>query len=245
VSRLLARLGVIMTMGMALLVGGGSVANAHVTVHADKAVQGGSAEIAFRAPTESDTARTVKVQVALPTDTPIAKVSVLPLQGWSYRVKKTTLPNPVSAGHGEEVSEVVGVIEWSVVDPDAAPGPGEYQVFRIAAGPLPKTDRLIFKVVQSYEDGQVQRWIDQPADAGSEPEHPAPVLALAADSTGHHGEVATLGHTEPLAAPQATTPGPAWWAAVSISLVALIAALAAVLVSVRTVRRKGGDESPA
>lgn len=243
-SRLLARLGVIMTAGLTLLMGGGSVAGAHVTVHADEAVQGGSAEIAFRVPTESDTARTVKVQVALPADTPIAKVSVLPIRGWSHRVTKTTLPNPVPAGHGEEVSEVVGQVEWSMVDPEAAPGPGEYQVFRIAAGPLPKTDRLIFKVVQSYDDGQVQRWIDLPVDNGSEPAHPAPVLALAASSTGHHGEVATLGQTEPLAAPQATTPEPAWWAAVSISLVAMIAALAAVLVSVRTVRRKGGDESP-
>jgi uncharacterized protein YcnI len=233
-----------MTMGLAFLVGGGSVAGAHVTVHADAAVQGGSAEIAFRVPTESDTARTVKVQVALPTDTPIAKVSVLPLQGWSYQVKKTALPNSVPAGHGETVSEVVGTIEWSAVDAGAAPGPGEYQVFRIAAGPLPRADRLVFKVVQSYSDGSVQRWIDQPVD-GAEPEHPAPVLALAASPSGHHGEVSTLGHEETLAAPRATTPGPAWWAAVTISLVALVAALAAVLVSVRTVRRRGGEESPA
>jgi uncharacterized protein YcnI len=241
--RLLARLGVVMTVAVALIAGGGSVAVAHVSVHADEAVQGGSAEIAFRVPTESDTASTVKVQVSFPADTPIARVAVLPHAGWTYQVTRTTLPAPVSAGHGDEVSEVVSQVEWSAAGADVAVKPGEYQVFRIAAGPLPKTDRLVFKVVQTYDDGQVQRWIDEPVAGKPEPDNPAPVLALDTAASAEHGhdEMAIV----PAATSQATTPAPAWWAAVTIALVALIAALGSVVVSIRTARRGGGDESPA
>jgi uncharacterized protein YcnI len=177
----------------------------------------------------------VTVHVALPTDTPIARVAVLPVAGWTHEVTRKALSTPVPAGHGEEVSEVVSEIRWRA----AASGvePGEYQVFRIAASPLPRTGRLVFKVVQTYDDGQVQRWIDEPA-AGAEPEHPAPVLTLdAAASAEHtHGDVAPVAATSP-----AATPAPAWWAAVTIALVALIAALGAMVVSIRTARRGGGD----
>jgi uncharacterized protein YcnI len=242
-SRLLARIGVVVTGVVALIAGGGSVAVAHVSVHADEAVQGGSAEIAFQVPTESDTASTVKVQVSFPAGTPIAKVAVLPQAGWAHQVTMTTLPAPVPAGHGTEVSEVVSQIAWSAAGPDAAVKPGEYQVFRIAAGPLPKTDRLVFKVVQTYDDGQVQRWIDEPVAGGPELEHPAAVLALdAATPAGH--EVATAGHSVPVATSQPATPAAAWWAAMAIALVALIAALGSVVVSIRTARPAGGDESP-
>jgi periplasmic copper chaperone A len=235
-SRLLARLGVVLTAAMAFTVSSGAVAAAHVSVHADQAVQGGSSEIAFRVPTESDTASTVTVHVAFPTDTPIAKVAVLPVAGWTHEVTRKALSAPVPAGHGEEVSEVVSEIKWSASG--AAIRPGEYQVFRIAAGPLPRTDRLVFKVVQTYDDGQVQRWIDEPAASGAEPEHPAPVLALEAAATAAHahGDVAPVAASTP-----AATPAPAWWAAVTIAMVALIAALGAVVVSIRTTRRGGGD----
>jgi uncharacterized protein len=241
-SRLLVRLGAVLTVAVALVTGGGSIAAAHVSVHADEAVQGGSTEIAFRVPTESDTASTVTVHVAFPTDTPIAKVSVLPSEGWTYQVTRTTLSTPVSAGHGDEVSDVVSQIEWRAAGPDTAVKPGEYQVFRISAGPLPRTERLIFKVVQTYDDGQVQRWIEEPVSGEPEPENPAPVLALAAGaSAGHgHGEVAPVAATTS----QAISPGPAWWAAVTIAMVAMIAALGSVFVSIRTARRGGGDQSP-
>lgn len=237
-SRLLGRLGVVLALAVALVVGGGSVAVAHVSVHADEAVQGGTAEISFRVPTESDTAGTVAVTVAFPMDTPIARVAILPIAGWTHQVTKATSPVPVAAGHGHEVSEVVSQIEWRAARQDAAVKPGEYQVFRISAGPLPATDKLVFKVVQTYDDGQVQRWIDDTVPAEPEPEHPAPVLVLAAAPAGHgHDEVAAV---TPAASSQAATPAPAWWAAVIIALVAMVAALGSVVVSVRTARRGGG-----
>src|SRR5436305_15298050 len=50
-------------------------AQAHVTVNPNSATQGGYARIAFRVPTESDTASTTKLEVQLPANQPIASVS--------------------------------------------------------------------------------------------------------------------------------------------------------------------------
>ena len=244
-SRPYVRFGVVLTGSVALVVGGGPVAFAHVSVHADGAVRGGSSEIAFRVPTESDTASTITVEVAFPADTPVAKVAVLPLPGWTHRVTTTTPSSPVPAGHGQEVVEVVSRIQWHATGPDTAVEPGEYQVFRVAAGPLPETDRLVFKVVQTYDDGEVKRWIDEPVASGPEPAHPAPVLALATGSASghHHGEAAPVGQDTPVAAQQAVAPAPAWWSAVALALMAMLAALGAVVIAVRTSRRGGGEVS--
>lgn len=228
-SRLLVRLGVVVsTAAVALLVGGGS-AVAHVSVHADEAVEGGTAEITFRVPTESDTASTVQVQVQFPAETPVASVAVLPQAGWTHQVTMAKLPAPLAAGHGHEVSEVVSQLEWRAANREAGTKPGEYQVFRIVAGPLPQTSRMVFKVVQTYDDGQVQRWIEEPVAGEPEPEHPAPVLAISAGGVGGHDEVAAV-----VAAPTtpAATAAPAW-AAVAVSLVAMVAALGALLVALR------------
>jgi periplasmic copper chaperone A len=241
-SRMLVRLGVVLTAVAALVATGGSVAGAHVSVHADESAPGSTTELAFRVPNESDTASTISVRLSLPAETPLAEVTVLPVPGWRHKVTKAKLPAPVPAGHGHELSEMVSEIEWSAAR-DAGVGPGEYQVFRVA-GSLPEADRLIFKVIQTYDDGQVQRWIDEPAADGSEPENPAPVLALDGNSTahGHGAEVTTLGTGVP--AP-ASAPSPAWWAAVTIAMVALVAALGSVLIAIRTARRREGGAPPA
>lgn len=236
--RVFARLGTVVLIGLALL-GFGGIASAHVTVHSPDAVQGGHAEIAFRVPTESDTARTVKLQVALPTDTPLASVSVQPHPGWTYKVTKTSLPTPIPDGHGGTLNEVVGQIEWNSSSADTAIKPGEYETFRIVAGPLPKTNQLIFKVLQTYDDGTVARWIDLPPAAGAaQPEHPAAVLSLGAAT----GEIAHAGHSVPAATSSSGgTPAVAWWA-MAVTGVAVLAALWAVFISVRSVRRKEAEE---
>jgi uncharacterized protein YcnI len=236
-SRSLVRAGVVLTAAVTFLVSGGTAAVAHVSVHADEAVQGGSAEIAFRVPTESDTASTVAVRVAFPADAPIAEVAVLPLAGWTNRVTRTAPAGPVPSGHEEEVSEVVSEVEWHAAGPGVKPG--EYQVFRIAAGLLPKTDRMVFKVVQTYDDGQVMRWIDVPVKGQPEPAHPAPVLALAATPADQDG-MALVVNSSPAAPSQA-----AWWTTMAVALLALGVALVALVISIPGVRRRGGDEPDA
>jgi uncharacterized protein YcnI len=137
-------------------------------------VQGAFAEIAFRVPTESATASTVKVRIAFPADQLVESVSVRPHPGWTYTV--TTAPiQPVAqhTGHSHAgSSQTISEIEWTA-DEGSAIKPGEYDEFRIAAGPLPTTtDTLTFRVVQTYSDGEVARWIDLPATGGGEAEHP-------------------------------------------------------------------------
>jgi uncharacterized protein YcnI len=45
---------------------------------------------------------------------------------------------------------------------------------------LPNVPQVTFKVVQTYSDGQVVRWIELPGPDGKEPDNPAPVVKLTA-----------------------------------------------------------------
>ncbi|BCL15991.1 YcnI family copper-binding membrane protein [Micromonospora sagamiensis] len=153
-------------------------ASAHVTVNPKEATQGSYGRFAFRVPNESDTASTVKVEVVLPENAPVGSVSTLPVPGWTVTVEKRKVDPPVEV-HGSQLSEVVSKLTWTA----AAGGgvrPGEFQEFPVSLGPLPQTDRMVFKALQTYSDGNVQRWIEEPTAGGEEPESPAPVLALAA-----------------------------------------------------------------
>lgn len=169
------------TAGLVLLAG---PAFAHVTVNPDQAQQGGYTKLTFRVPTESDTLSTTKVTVQMPTDQPFASVSVKPHPGWTYRVEKTKLAQPISSDDGQ-ITEAVSTITWTA-DKGAEIKPGEFDEFDISVGPLPKVDSMTFKALQTYSDGSVVRWIDEAAKGQPEPEHPAPVLTLtpASDSAG-------------------------------------------------------------
>ena len=155
---------------------------AHVTVNPNTATQGGYTRVAFRVPTESDSASTVKLEVVLPEDAPVASVSTQPVPGWTAAVERRTLASPIEV-HGSEVTEVVSKITWTA-SPAAAIKPGEFQEFPVSMGPLPEVDQMVFKALQTYSDGEIVRWIDEPAAAGAEePESPAPVLRLTAASS--------------------------------------------------------------
>ncbi|MFF3667106.1 YcnI family copper-binding membrane protein [Microtetraspora malaysiensis] len=169
----------LVTVGMAACLIGimPAVASAHVKVTTDSAVQGGYAALTFRVPNERDDASTTKIEVQLPTDAPLASVSVKPHPGWSYEITKTKLAAPIEA-HGAQISEVVGQITWTATDSKSGIQPGEYEEFSVSAGPLPATDRMVFKTLQHYSDGEIVRWIQDPSTDGDEPERPAPVLRL-------------------------------------------------------------------
>jgi uncharacterized protein len=151
---------------------------AHVSIKPDVAKKGSFSVFSFSVPNESDTASTVKIEVTFPTDHPIPFVSVQPIPGWTWSAEKTTLPKPVKSGDGE-ITQAVAKLTWS----GGTIAPGEFQLFTISAGPLPtNTKSLEFKVVQTYSDGEVSRWIESTPKGGPEPEFPAPVLKLAGKS---------------------------------------------------------------
>jgi periplasmic copper chaperone A len=167
-------------MGVALAA---APAFAHVTVDPAEANQGGFATLTFKVPNEKDDASTVQVEVEIPTDKPIASVSVQPIPGWTAAVTKTPLSAPVETDDGQ-VSEAVSKITWSGGEIQ----PGQFQQFPVSMGPLPKADELVFKTLQTYSDGDVVRWIEVTPAGGEEPEHPAPVLTLekVAEGADHH-----------------------------------------------------------
>jgi uncharacterized protein YcnI len=175
-SRLFARTAVVVAVAALAVFGLGSPAAAHVTVNPGTATQGGFAKLTFRVPNEKATASTVKLEVQLPQDAPLASVSTRPVPGWSVEVRRRTLDEPVTA-HGAQITEVVDVITWTA-SPGAEIGPGQFQEFDVSVGPLPEVDQLVFKALQHYSDGDIVRWIDEP-QPGVELERPAPVLRLA------------------------------------------------------------------
>ncbi|MGH3897402.1 MAG: YcnI family protein [Pseudonocardiaceae bacterium] len=150
------------------------VASAHVTVNPRTAQQGGYTKVAFRVPNERDTASTTQLEINFPTDHPIASVSTRAVPGWTSTVQKATLAKPIITSHGQ-ITETVSKITWT----SGTIAPGTFEEFDVSLGPLPTdTDQLVFKALQTYDNGEVVRWIDTAPPGAAEPEHPAPVLKL-------------------------------------------------------------------
>jgi uncharacterized protein YcnI len=215
-----------------LLVAVAAPAEAHVTVNPNTATPGGYTKVTFRVPNETDNADTTKLEVAFPADQPIASVSVKPVPGWTAAPTRSKLATPIKA-HDHEITEAVSRIVWTA-DADSAIKPGQFQEFDVSLGPLPASGQLVFKALQTYSDGTVVRWIDEPSSDGTEPEHPAPVLKLAAAAAA--------------AAPastQAPAAAPASGGTRAPSVIGLVAGVLALLVAVGAFIRAGRRPAPA
>lgn len=158
-----------------------SPAYAHVTTHGTDATSGGhDAGITFRVPNEKATASTTKVEIHLPLDKPFAGVLPASKAGWKVVTSSVKLATPIVTDDGK-ISDAVSTIIWTATA--GGTGPGLYDDFDIAVGQLPTTDSVTFKVLQTYSDGTVARWIELNAPGSTqEPEHPAPELALGASA---------------------------------------------------------------
>jgi uncharacterized protein YcnI len=209
-------------------------ADAHVTVNPNTATPGGYTKVTFRVPNETDNATTTKLEVAFPAGQPIASVSVKPVTGWTAAPTRSKLATPIKA-HDHEITEAVSRIVWTA-DANSAIKPGQFQEFDVSLGPLPASGQLVFKALQTYSDGTVVRWIDEPSADGTEPEHPAPVLKLAAAAAA-----APAATQAPAAAPASSgtrTPG----------VIGLIAGVLALLLAAGAFLRAGrrpAAEAPA
>jgi uncharacterized protein YcnI len=180
-ARLSRTLLVLLATTAAVLALGIGSASAHVSVSSTDAAAGGFGELTFRVPTESDTASTTSLRVQLPTDSPIANVSIKPVPGWTAATSTTPLDPPVTDDDGNQVTEAISQITWTA-GAGAGIKPGEYQTFSISVGPLPDTDSLVLPTIQGYDDGSEVSWIDPTVKGQPEPEHPAPTLSLASSS---------------------------------------------------------------
>jgi len=167
-------------------------ASAHVTLDDTTADAGSFTLLTFKVPNESATAASSQISVTLPSDTPLASVSYVPVPGWSTELVTTTLPQPVTIGETEITRAVTSVV-WTA-DAGSELADGQLQLFRLSVGPVPDVGSLTLPVDQTYTDGDVVSW----SESGDDAEHPAPVLYVNdAPAADHHGAVAA----EPAGAP--------------------------------------------
>jgi periplasmic copper chaperone A len=203
---------------------------AHVTVQPEEAVVGTFSRFVVRVPNERDDASTTAVQVQLP---PLAFVSFEDAPGWERTVEMTTLDEPLEV-LGEQVTEVVGTVTWQ----GGAIGPGEFAEFGFSARMPDEPGALEFPAVQTYDSGEVVRWIGPPDS--EEPAALVDVVDLGAEEG--QGQLAVLAelnsgsHTEETAsAPDDDDDGSSTLALV---LGALGAGLGAIALIVSLTRRR-------
>lgn len=174
-----ATLGALTVAGLAIA----ATASAHVTVSPTSLPQGSTAELTFKVPNEESKANTVKLQLQIPTQYPIAQVLAKPVPGWTITEHTVTLAKPLTTDDGT-FTTAVDEIDWT----GGSIAPGQYQDFQVSVDPLPTdTTQLVFKAVQTYSNGDVVRWIDLTTSSDSDPEHPAPVLTLTPASEADTG----------------------------------------------------------
>jgi uncharacterized protein YcnI len=214
-SRHRLRLVAVVTAGTALTIGTALPAAAHVTVNPGTTSGGGWAKVTFRVPTESATASTVELTVTLPTDHPLASVSLKPKPGWTATTATAELPSPVQVD-GTTLTKAIHTITWKAVDGGIRPG--EFDEFDASVGPLPDSGTLVFTAAQTYSDGTVVNWNETTPNA----DHPAPTLTIGgpSDDVGS-GDGSTRG----------------------LSIAAVIVALMAVALAARKPRRDRGTTS--
>ncbi|MEU9372309.1 YcnI family protein [Streptomyces sp. NPDC048255] len=168
--------------GTVLLLSG--PAFAHVSVQPGEATKGGYATINFKVPNERDNASTTQLEVNFPIDQPLTSVMPQDVPGWTVTVEKSKLDKPLTV-HGKQINEAVTKVTWS----GGKIEPGKFQQFPLSVGKLPENaDQMVFKSLQTYDNGEVVRWIEEAKDGAEEPQNPAPVLKLsAAKGDDHHG----------------------------------------------------------
>lgn len=126
---------------------------AHVTVQPNEALAGSFSRFVVRVPNERPDASTVEVQVNFP---PIAFVSFEPKEGWQRRAKNVKLEEPIDA-FGQEITESVGSVTWS----GGRIGPGEFDEFGFSARMPEEEGPIVFEAVQTYDSGEVVRWVGE------------------------------------------------------------------------------------
>jgi hypothetical protein len=143
---------------------------AHTSATIEPAVAGAqNAVVSFYAAAESTTAGITSLKIVLPQG--IAPADVTYVDGPAGWALKPDTDGYVVAGPAVAVGRDVQ--------------------HRVRARQLPLVPALVFKVLQTYSDGKVDRWIEVPTGANAEPENPAPVVRLAAPPGGFPSSTAS------------------------------------------------------
>jgi uncharacterized protein YcnI len=170
--------------GATLAVAAPLAAMAHVSIDPGQADAGTYALITVNVPNESETEKTNRVELKLPTDTPFTSVRFVPVAGWDAELVRSVLPEPVMVGEAE-VTEAVTSIVWTA-QPGSELGAGALLLLPVSLGPVPDVGSVVLTANQTYTDGDVVSWSGTEEGA----EKPAPVLYVNDEPVGHHDAAA-------------------------------------------------------
>lgn len=127
---------------------------------------------------EQPNAGTSKVRLAFPEGVMLVVVDVPPPAGWTVTIDGGSVGGPASG------------ITW-----EGGPEPGDVN-FPLTLGPLPATaGRLQFKVLQTYDNGVEDAWIDDWPVGAEEPPTPGPVVDITASAESAPSTTATTSTT--------------------------------------------------
>ena len=148
-----------------------TAAEAHVTLQPDTATAGAFTVESVRVPNERDNASTVKVDLQLPPGFVFA--SYEPKIGWSVKVTKQKLAKPIQTDDGP-IDEQIRRITFTGHGRNGRIGPGQFMDFPLSVQiPGKAGDKLTFKALQTYSNGEVVRWIGAP-----DVDTPAPIVTV-------------------------------------------------------------------
>jgi periplasmic copper chaperone A len=148
-----------------------ATADAHVTLQPNTAAAGAFTVENVRVPNERDDASTVKVDLQLPHGFVFA--SYEPKIGWRVKVTKAKLAKPIQTDDGP-IDEEIRRITFTGHGPTGKIAPGQFMDFPLSVQiPGKPGDKLTFKAIQTYSNGEVVRWIGAP-----DSESPAPIVEV-------------------------------------------------------------------
>lgn len=194
---------------------------AHVTVQPEEAPAGSFFRFVVRVPNERDDANTTRVEVKFPA---LASVRFQPEEVWQRRVTMRSLDEPIEM-FGRQITEVVDTVTWE----GGQIAPDEFDEFAFTARLPDEQTVLEFPALQTYDSGEVVRWIG-PADA-EEPAARVQVIALGADGAGELSVLAT-------ASSQADAAGLRSWIALGLGALGVLAGLTAIAMARRAATRR-------
>jgi len=214
-------------LAAAIALGLPAAANAHVTLQPDSAPAGGFTRLDVRVPNEQDDAATDEVEVQMPDGFVFA--SYEPVAGWKTNVETEKLDEPVETDDGS-IDTQVKTITWTATDPAAVIQPGQFRDFGLSVG-MPEADAagkvLRFPAIQTYDNGDVVRWIGEP-----DSEEPAPTVTLT-EAAGDHHAVADADNAAETASSDESG-APTW-----LAILAVVLGAAGIVLGGIALRRRG------
>ncbi|HEY6759040.1 MAG TPA: YcnI family protein [Baekduia sp.] len=206
---------------------GPAAAQAHVTIQPNSAPAGAFTVESVRVPNEMDDAVTTKVDVQLPHGFAAASYEAVP--GWTVKVVNGKLAKPIQTDDGP-IDEEVRQITFTASSRKDAIQPGQFRDFPLSVQiPGKAGDKLTFKALQTYSNGQIVRWIGAP-DA----DQPAPqvtVLPASSASSGtSSGTSTTAAASDPATPAAAVTSSDDGGASKGLAIAALVAGLLGILI---------------